>query len=151
MFNAYGQHIPDYPGQQPWSDPAYYRHNQQFQQPYPTQGQTVQQPSQPLTPPTIHAEIVQVDGEADVERWPVNAGASQMFITRDETQIIVKTMGANGPLPLDVYVKRPPAPVAPPFNPAEYVRRDELPELIAAVAATPKRTPKKEVANDEPV
>lgn len=85
-----------------------------------------QQPAQMLTPPTIRAEIVQIEDEAAADKYPLGAGQSQMFITRAEDKIIVKTMGANGPMPLDVYEKRPPAPPEPVFDPGEYVRKDEL-------------------------
>ena len=84
------------------------------------------QPAQMLTPPTIRAEIIQIEDEAAVDKFPLGAGQSQMFITRAEDKIIIKTMGANGPMPLDVYEKRPPAPPQPVFDPGEYVRKDEL-------------------------
>lgn len=100
----------------------------------PTQMPTAnQQPAQMLTPPTIRAEIVQIEDEAAVDKFPLGAGQSQMFITRAEDKIIIKTMGANGPMPLDVYEKRPPAPPAPVFDPGEYVRKDELEGRINAV------------------
>ena len=86
-----------------------------------------------MTPPTIRAEIIQISDPAEVDRWPVNAGSSQMFITRDEKQIIIKTMGSNGALPLDVYEKRPPVPPEPVFDPREYVRRDELKNIVAGI------------------
>lgn len=33
---------------------------------------------------------------------------------------------------LNAFPKRPPAPTPPPFNPAEYVRIDALPALVAS-------------------
>lgn len=84
-----------------------------------------------LTPPTIHAEIVQVDGEATAAKYPVGAGMSQMMMARDESAIFVKTATANG-YTMDVFEKRPPAPQPAPFNPDEYVRLDALPGLISA-------------------
>lgn len=83
-----------------------------------------------MTPPTIRAEIIQIEDEAAVDRFPLAAGASQMFMTRAENKIIIKTMGQDGALPLVIYDKRPPAPPAPKFDPAEYVRRDEADKLI---------------------
>jgi hypothetical protein len=83
-----------------------------------------------MTPPTIRAEIIQLEDEAAVDRFPLAAGASQMFMTRAEDKIIIKTMGQDGALPLVIYDKRPPAPPAPKFDPAEYVRRDEADKLI---------------------
>jgi hypothetical protein len=94
-----------------------------------------QQPAPQMTPPTIRAEIIQVDDdgwENYVDRFPVAGGASQMFMTRSEGKIIIKSAGQTGTLPLTIYDKRPPAPPAPVFDPAEYVRRDELETLVAA-------------------
>lgn len=92
-----------------------------------------QQPAQMMTPPTIRAEIIQVDDdgwENYVDRFPVAGGASQMFMTRSEGKIIIKSAGQTGTLPLTIYDKRPPAPPAPKFDPAEYVRRDEAEKMI---------------------
>lgn len=107
-----------------------------FQQPLPgTQMSQANQPSPVMTPPTIRAEIIQIEDEAAVDRFPVAGGASQMFMTRAEDKIIIKTMGQDGPLPLIVYEKRPPAPPAPKFDPSEYVRRDEVETLVSAALA----------------
>lgn len=127
--------------------PATYPQYQQFQQPVfqqPVYQQPAQQQTQPapqmMTPPTIRAEIVQVDGEDAAAAFPVGAGASQMMIAKDESAIYIKSATANGQTILDVYTKRPPAPPAPKFNPAEYVRRDEaekfIKETIAAYIAS---------------
>lgn len=129
-----------------------------FQQPNMQQPQ--QQPTPMMTPPTIRAEIIQIDDEGwenYVDRFPLGPGASQMFMTRSEGNIIIKSMGQTGPLPLVVFDKRPPEPPAPAFDPAQYVRKDEINELVSAaivaqqaaqatVTATvaPKRTVKKE-------
>lgn len=100
-----------------------------FQQPVsPTQ---ISGTNQMMTPPTIRAEIVQVKGEEAASAFPVNAGASQMMISQDESEIYIKSATANG-FTLDVYVKRPPTPPAPKFDPAEYVRRDEVETLVGA-------------------
>jgi len=97
------------------------------------------QPQQMMTPPTIHAEIVQVDGEQAAANFPVGAGASQMMIAKDESAIYVKTAGANGTT-LDVFVKRPPAPPAPVFKPEEYIRKDEAEKLIHAILTAQTRS-----------
>lgn len=128
MVDAYGRWFPDYPGQQPFMDPQFSRiHGQQTNQ---TQQQGMQSSAAAMTPPTIHAEIVQVDGETAAAQYPVGAGMSQMMIAKDDSAIFVKTATANG-YTLDVFAKRPPAPEAAPFNPADYVRIDALPGLIA--------------------
>jgi hypothetical protein len=110
--------------------PASYQ--QMMPQNYPYGQQPFQQPQQPMiTPPTIRAEIVQIEDEAAVHRYPLAAGVSQMFITRAEDKIIIKTMGQTGAMPLRVYEERPPAPPAPVFDPGEYVRKDELKALVS--------------------
>jgi len=133
MVDQYGRWIPDYPGQQPFMDPQFTRiHGQQ-----PAQAvQPAAQQPQPaaavaMTPPTIHAEIVQVEGESSAAQYPVGVGMSQMMIARDDSAIFVKTATANG-YTMDVFEKRPPAPKPAPFNPDEYVRIAELPGLVAA-------------------
>lgn len=133
MVDQYGRWFPDYPGQQPFMDPQFARvHGQQQQTIQTTQQTAPQQSSTTMTPPTIHAEIVQVDGEQAANQYPVGAGMSQMMIARDESAIFVKTVIANGQHTLDVFDKRPPAPTPPPFNPSDYVRIDALPALVAA-------------------
>lgn len=130
MVDQYGRWFPDYPGQQPFMDPQYIRmqgQQQTAQQTAPQQQNTV---ATTMTPPTIRAEIVQVDGEQAAAQYPVGAGMSQMMISRDDSAIFVKSATANG-YTLDVFVKRPPAPEPTPFNPAEYVRLDALPALVA--------------------
>lgn len=124
---------PDFPGQQPHMGPQFMR---MYGQPAQTGQQATAQSQRPamsaaMTPPTIHAEIVQVDGEAAAQKYPVGAGMSQMMIARDDSAIFVKTATANG-YTLDVFEKRPPAPQPAPFNPAEYVRLDALPGIVAA-------------------
>lgn len=155
MVDQYGRWFPDYPGQQPFMDPQFARvHGQQQTQPAQQAQQAVpQQPAQPtmMTPPTIHAEIIQVDGEAAAAQYPVGAGMSQMMIARDDSAIFVKSATANG-YTLEVFDKRPPAPTPPPFNPSEYVRIDALPSLVAAevqaalasIQSTKPARPKKE-------
>ena len=102
-----------------------------------------QQISQMMTPPTIRAEIVQIENEAAAEKYPVGAGASQMMISKDESAIFIKTATANGQTTMDVYEKRPPAPPTPVFDPGEYVRKDEIETLVSAALAaqTAKKAP----------
>lgn len=138
MVNQYGQWIPDYPGQQPNMDPQFLRLYGQ-QQPGQQAAAQTQPMQQAMTRPTIHAEIIQVSngeqGEQEVTQYPVGVGQSQMFIAQDESAIYVKEATANGSI-IDVYPKRPPAPTPPPFNPAEYVRIDALPAIVAAEVQT---------------
>lgn len=143
MIDQFGRWYPDYPGQQTWQDPAYMRS-------FGQQGQQQTQQGQMMTPPTIRAEIVQVDNLDVIDRYPMAAGTSQMFMTKDEANIVVRSMYANGQHSDDIYDKRPPAPPAPTLNPAEYVRKDELKamlsELLQARTAPVKVSTKKEEA-----
>ena len=131
MIDQFGRWYPDYPGQQTWQDPAYMRAYGQNQP-----AQQAQQNQQGLTPPTIRAEIVQVDSLDAIDRYPMAAGTSQMFMTKDEAAIVVRSMYANGQHNDDIYDKRPPAPPAPTLNPDDYVRRDELKDLLAELLQT---------------
>lgn len=105
--------------------PAQYQPMQyQQQQPQMQQAQT-------MTLPTIHAEIVQVENEQAAASYPVGAGSSQMMMARDDSAIYVKTATANG-FTLDVFEKRVKSPQNAIFDPAEYVRKDEIETLVTA-------------------
>lgn len=147
MVDQFGRWYPDYPGQQPYQDPAYMRAMGQPMHPNAAGNAPAQ--SQQMTPPTIHAEIVQVENLASIDRYPMGAGTSQMFITKDEQNIVVRSMYANGQHSDVIYDQRPPAPPAPTLNPDEYVRKDELGAIIAQTIqaqSTRKQTAKKEEA-----
>lgn len=128
MVDQFGRWYPDFPGQQPWQDPAYIRATSAA----PAGAvATAPQQQQTMTPPTIRAEIVQVESQEAIDRCSQNPGTTQMYMTKDEQNIIVRTKLANGEHTDVVYDKRPPAPPEPKINPADYVRRDELESLIA--------------------
>ena len=136
---VYGQQMPN-PGFQNASYPN--ASAQPVQQPQ-------QQPAQMMTPPTIRAEIIQIDDdgwEDYVDHFPVAGGASQMFMTRSEGKIIIKSTGQTGPLPLIIYDKRPPAPPAPVFDPGEFVRKDEFNERLNAILDALEANQKEEPA-----
>lgn len=101
-------------------------------QPYHFQQPQYQQP-QMMTPPTIHAEIVQVDGENAVDAFPLAGGASQMMMARDDSFIAIKSMAANGQASTVYFDRRPAEPEKPPLDLSVYVRKDELPGLLAAM------------------
>lgn len=115
----------------PATYPQMYPQYQQFPQQYQPQ-QVAQQ--QDMTP-TIHAEIKQVDSIEAIDRVPLGAGTSQMFMTKDEQAIVIRSTFANGQHSDVVYDKRPPAPPAPVFDPSEYVRKDEMEKLIKDMIA----------------
>jgi len=143
MVDQMGRWYPDFPGQQPYQDPAFLRMMNQQQQ----QTQTHPQQSQPqaMTPPTIHADIIQVESEEEADRYPMAAGSPpQMFIKRDETAIYIKTILANNAHDLKAYPLRPPKPPTPPVDMGLYVTRDELEKRLAALTAAPAKQKKPE-------
>lgn len=90
----------------------------------------IQQPGQApqMTKPTVHADIIQIENEAAGDNEPVDAGTSQMMITKDESAILIKSVLANGETIMDVYRKQPKAPKkAEP----EYVTREEFERWVA--------------------
>lgn len=109
---------------------------------YPQQQQPIQQVQQPvqqsMTPPTIHAEIIQVENEQVAESHPMSAGTSQMMIAKDDSAIYVKTMYANGQYNMDVYLKRPATPKKPEIDMGAYVTRDELENRLKEILKAQK-------------
>lgn len=90
--------------------------------PYLSQPQQYQQPQQQYTPPTIHAEIVQVNGEQEVKDYPLAAGATQMFMSKDDSCIFIKTAYANSPAQITTYCKTEPVVEPQP----DYITREEF-------------------------
>lgn len=86
--------------------------------------------SQMMTPPTIHAEIVQIADRAEALNFPVGAGQAQMMIAKDDSAIFVKTAFANGQSNLVEYVKKAPEPQTPPDD---YVTREEFERRLAEI------------------
>ena len=116
---------------------------QMMQQP----GPAAQNPQ--MTLPTVHADILQVADEEAMEKQPVDAGTSQMMITKDETVIGVKSVLANGESTLDIYRKQPRAQKA---EEPEYVTRAEFEQRIAEMireAAKPEK-PALRIVKPEP-
>lgn len=115
--------------------PQYPQFNQQQavvpQQQVAVPQQQVQQ--QMMTPPTIHADIIQMESEQAADNYPVAAGTSQMMIKKDETEIYIKTAFANGQSRLDVYTKRPERPAKPVFDPSEYITKNEFESRLNAI------------------
>ena len=118
MVDQYGRWYPDYPGQQPYHDLAYMRAVGQ-----PVNGHQV-------GTPTIRTEIKQVPSIEDISKVPPAPGTTGAYMTKDEKMIIFRSMYANGEYSDKIYDERPPAPPAPKFDPAEYVRRDEIQALV---------------------
>lgn len=117
----------------PMAYPQFYPYQQMPQNP-----QQVQQPQQSFTPPTIHADIVQVDGEQAAANFPVGAGSSQMMIAKDDSAIFIKSAMPNGQTTLDVFIKRPPAPPKQEPDLSNYVTWDKLKEYLAGLSKKAK-------------
>jgi len=130
MVDNFGRWYPDYPGQQPFQDPAYMRAiGQQVQQPNQAGTQMPSVNQQDMTP-TIRTEIKQVDSIDAISRTPPAPGTTGAYMTKDEQTIIFRSMYANGEYKDRIYDQRPPAPPAPKFDPTLYVRKDEIPSLV---------------------
>lgn len=143
-YNAYG-----FPATYQSVNP-YQQYQNQFQQNFqqPVQNQQFQPAQQSLTPPTIHAEIIQIDGgRKEVENYPVNAGCSQMFISKDEQTIFIKSVLANGQYTIDEYQKKEPEPEQETNLLENYVTIDmlnsRLNELVSAFGQSQQKTSKK--------
>ena len=123
----------------PVTYPQMYQQFQPYQMP---QYQQPQQAAQGMTPPTVHADIIQISSEAEGANFPVAAGASQMMILKDESAIFVKTAFANGQTTFAAYDKRPPKPAEKPIDISQYVTRDELEKRLEALS--PRKQQKEE-------
>lgn len=88
----------------------------QFQPPAP----------QTMTPPTIHADIIQIAGEQEAWNYPVG----QIMMARDDSAIFIKTSGPNGTPELEVYERRT---KRVPEAASAYVTKEELAEALKAL------------------
>lgn len=107
-------------------DMRYYQGYPQFQPP---------QMGIQTQPQTKYVEVVPVNSVDEASSCPMAAGSSSLFFARDDSFIAVKSVGVNGQITFDVFDKRPPAPVSPPFDPSAYVTRDEIKTLVASAIA----------------
>lgn len=148
MVSQYGQFIPDYPGQQPYQDPAYMRYISQQQQHQNTyQGQQYQQQSTQQAqqqPASRMTEVFAAANEKYVLEFPVASGTTALFVATDDSFLAIKEASVTGQVTVQFYDKRPPAPPEKPFDPAVFVTREELEQRLAALSAPAKRPTKKE-------
>ena len=133
-----------------------------YANPYQGQNFSVNQPAQnqmqqtapvnQMTPPTIHADIIQAD-EDQAREYNIAAGCTQMFMSKDDKYIFVKTAYANGNYDFERYVKDE-KPVTPQAGSVQndYITRDEFEKRLAEIAYKPKYNKhqgyKKEENND---
>ena len=136
----------------PYMYGSYYNPYQQYNNGYQPQSvQQTAQPTQQFTPPTIHADIVQIENMTAVDSFPVGAGQSQMLMTRDDSAIIIKSALANGQTVTTVYKRQNAEPQKPALNLDNYVTRDEFERRIAEImpAPVPTTTPKRATKKDD--
>ena len=79
------------------------------------------------------AEVVSVKTEKEIYDYPMGAGTTKIFMAMDDSFNGVKTVTVSGQVIVDMYDKRPPAPPVPEINPNDYVRKDEIGQLIEEV------------------
>ena len=98
----------------------------QFPNPYLTQGyqNPVYTPYNPMPQQqnmthVIQTSIIQVDSADDLNKFQLNAGQNQMFMSSDDKYIFIKSATENG-CTVETY-ERKPTPKAP-----EYVTKDDL-------------------------
>lgn len=126
MVNQFGQHVPDYPGQQPYQDPAFMRYYTQHQM---QQTATASQVTPQQMARTV--EVVQEKDEKSAVDFPVACGCTKIIIGQDESFVLFKSVSVSGQVTLNFFDRRQPAPETPELNPADYVRKDEIEALIA--------------------
>ena len=116
--------------------PQTYQPYQQFQQPTASNLQSGStsmnnlQSQQMMTPPTIHAEIVQISGKDEAINFPVGTGQTQMMMTKDESSIFIKSVFANGQSTLIEYGKKLEEPSS---SKADYITREEFEKRISEI------------------
>lgn len=81
---------------------------------------------QGMTPPTIHADIIQIGSEQEAWNYP----AGQIMMARDESAIYIKSTGANGTPTLVAYERRAQRPQE---AASDYVTRKEFKEALEAL------------------
>ena len=132
----------------------------QFQNPFLNQQNNfqnqAQQTAQPsgMSAPTVHADILQVKDEDEGRKTPVDVGTSKMMITKDESEIFVKSAFANGEYDFIVYKRQPkknPESEKPAIDLSDYLTKEEFEKRIAALtfqSTAAKKSTRKE-AGDE--
>lgn len=131
------QYAPQY---QNYGQPAY-------QQPQPNQIQN-QVPNGGYTPPTIHADIIQVENQTEAGNYPVAAGCTQMMMSKDDKQIYIKTAYSNAPYQLIVYNRAEPVEETK-VDMNNFVTRDEFEKRLNEVIHRPTNNNNKPKQGDK--
>lgn len=112
---------------------------QNFSVNQPVQNQQMVQQNQ-MTPPTIHADIIQAD-EEQAREYNIAAGCTQMFMSKDDEYIFIKTAYANGNYDFEKYVKNKNVNTnssGSANDQNDYVTREEFEKRLAEIAYKPK-------------
>ena len=88
------------------------------------------------------ADIGQVGSEQEAINAYVAAGRSRIMFTADDRTVFVKSVSMNGQVSMDIFDRRPSAPVS---APSDYVTREELAAMLEALKPA-KKAVKTEVA-----
>ena len=91
---------------------------------------------QPMT------DIGQVSSEQEAVNAYVAAGRSKIMFSADDQTVFVKCVSMNGQTSMDIFDRRPSAPVS---VPPSYVTKEELAAALEALKS-PKKAVKTEVA-----
>lgn len=100
---------------------------------------------QSMTPPTIHAEIIQAN-KNEAMNFPVGLGQTQMFMAKDDSAIYIKSVFSNGQSSFTEYERKKEEPAKSQEN---YITREEFEERINELfpqkkTSTPQRKEKTE-------
>ena len=87
-------------------------------------------------------DIGQVGSEQEAVNAYVAAGRSKIMFSSDDKTVYVKCVSMNGQVSMDIFDRRPQAPVLPA---PEYVTKEELNQMLEALKS-PKKGVKTEVA-----
>ena len=85
--------------------------------------------------PQSLVDIGQVNSEQEAVNAYVAAGRSKIMFTPDDHTVFIKCVSMNGQASMDIFDKRPPAPVLPP---PDYVTREELTAALEALKPAKK-------------
>lgn len=98
MVDAFGRWFPDFPGQLPYQDPAYYRtgamrqQSGQMQQAVPPVQQPGTQQYTHNTPAPVQGGFVRVQSEQEARAYPVAPGSSITFIDESRPYCYTKSV-----------------------------------------------------------
>lgn len=129
---AYNNFFPTSYQQMPYPQQAFQQNNISQQQP----NMQNMQYQQSMTPPTIHAEIIQAN-KNEAMNFPVGLGQTQMFMAKDDSAIFIKSVFSNGQSSFTEYVRKQEETAKPQEN---YITRDEFETRINELFAQ-KKTP----------